>query len=110
MIAVKRQSVTVLTPSWVSDRGRLVADFTAPTSTVYDGCSVQPMAGEELHDERQGAVSRMRLIGPSTMALTHHDRVVHDSLTYDVEGPPQHWPSPTGSLDHVEATLRRVDG
>ena len=38
------------------------------------------------------------------------DRIEHDGVLYDIDGPPQAWDGPTGQPHHIELLLRRDDG
>ena len=101
-----RQTVTVVEPTLVDDRGTMVADYTVPASEVdVPGCSVQPGASAEVLAARQGVSVRWTVYAPSSVVVTARSAVRYAGTLYQVDGEPQRWPSPTGALDHVVVLL-----
>lgn len=110
-MTLRTDTVTLLTPALVTDRGVSYPDWGNATETVVAGCRWQPMVSdEETAQGRQGVVKRLMLFGPPDMALTEHSRVRIDGDDYDVDGHVRRWSSPSGSLDHIEAHLMRAEG
>lgn len=118
MISFKNQTITVLRPTFVVERGDEVPDWSNPTQHLITGCRLQPMSADEVlfsgagggGTARNAVVSRWKLLLPSGADITEHDRVRYADAVYEVDGFVQHWPSPTGALAHGEAVLRRVEG
>lgn len=106
------QSITVVEPTMVDDRGTLVPDYDTPASqTPVAGCSVQPGASAEVLEARQGVSVRWTVYAPASVALTEHSAVrLTDGNLYDVDGRPERWPSPTGGLDHTVILLVDHEG
>lgn len=118
-VSFKNQTVVVVRPDWVVERGNRIPDWSNATEFPVSGCRVQPMTGDEVmfsgaSDEggtnRDSVITRWKLFGPPGMDIEAYDRVRHLGKTYEVEGPPQEWPSPTGVLRHTEARLMLVEG
>lgn len=114
------QTVTVLKPAWVAERGNQIPDWDYATKATVTGCRLQPAQGDEVHfsgssstdggTARDAVITRFKLFGPPGMDVSALDRVTFRGRTFEVEGPPQHWPSPTGLLVHTELYLRVVEG
>lgn len=107
-----RQSIAVVEPALVDDRGTMVPDWSAtPVSEVtVPGCSVQPGASAEVLEARQGVSVRWTVYAPASVALSAHSAVRYAGRLYDVDGEPQRWPSPTGALDHTVILLVDHEG
>ena len=91
--------------------GNLVGDWTTPNELSIAGCRVQPLSSQEVLEHREaGSEVEKRLLMPPSSDLLTTDRVVFDSVTYEVEGAPLRHRSPTGVAAHDEALLRRFDG
>ena len=111
MSTIKRDSITVVRPETIDDRGTPVPDWSDTTETVWSGCRVQPrVAEEETARGRQAVVSFWTVYGPYDMDVDEHDRIVWGAATYEVHGHVRKWQSPTGAVEHVEFDVRRVEG
>lgn len=115
------QTVTVIRPAWRMERGNRLPDWKNATNTTVTGCRVQPMQGEEIlfsgsastegGTARDARLFRYKLFAPIGADIDARDRVsVGGTDVYEVDGPPQPWPGPTGIIAHQEARLKRVDG
>jgi hypothetical protein len=101
-----------------SNYGDQTLDWENATTTTLDGLHVQPVAeGEQLAAGRDAVVTRWRLQMPADVAaslpageLRATDRVVYRGKTYDIDGQPEAWPSPSGTMDHVDAFLVLTEG
>lgn len=109
-ISFKRDTVTVIRPAWIVERGDRIADWGNATEHTVPGCRVQPVVGQEIHDNRDAIVTRWNLFAPSAADIESTDRVRHQGVVYEVEGDIRRWPSPTGALANTQATLQRVEG
>lgn len=101
------QTVELVEPALVEDRGQQVPDWDAPPAsvTVVPGCSVQPGASAETLDARQGVTVRWTVYAPAGIPATAHTGARYDGVLYAIDGAPARWPSPTGGLDHVVLLL-----
>lgn len=111
MISFKNQTVTVIRPNYIAERGNQVPDWTGASEHQVTGCRVQPtVGGEEQSTTRDAIVARWTLFAPAGADIDARDRVRHNGLVYDIDGELRNWSSPTGSLAHIEADLLRVKG
>ncbi len=101
-----------------SNYGDSVLDWPNATTTTLEGVHVQPVAEpEQLTAGRDTVVTRWRLQLPADVAaslpageLQATDRVVYREKTYEIDGQPEAWPSPSGTMDHVDAFLVLTEG
>jgi len=84
-------------------------DWTSPALLSVGGCSVQPVAGEEIQLDRDATVSRWVMYAPLTADITSVDRVRHNGTDYEVDGSVQEWPDVFG-MGYKQALLRKVSG
>lgn len=108
--AIGTQTVTVIRPAWVDDHGSAVADWSNATESESNGWSVQPLGAPEILDHRDSTGIRWRAYGPPGVDVESTDRLRFADTTYEVDGEPLRWTSPTGRLDHVELTLLVWEG
>jgi len=59
---------------------------------------------------RSATRTRQILYAPPDVDLEHDDRVEVDGLVYQLDGDVQSWGSGDGTLDHVVASLQRIEG
>ncbi len=104
-------NLTVVSPTWIDDRGASVPDWNTTTSVEETDWRVQPLSSAEiLAMGRQGVTTMLKAHGPHDTALTEHDRAIVDDVTYEVDGAIQRFKSITGHMAHVEVYLKRVEG
>lgn len=101
-------SVTVIEPSWVDDRGTMRADYDNPvSSTPVSGCSVQPGASsEDLQNRTQNTIRWTAFIRKIT-PVSDHAAIEYGGTRYSLSGSAAHWKSPTGAVSNT--TLSLVD-
>jgi hypothetical protein len=105
-------SVTVITPVMVDDRGKQVPDWSqAPAATVVvAGCSVQPGASAEDLVGRDAVTIRWTVWAPPGTQITAYDHVQVGARVFAVDGEPAVWRSPTGAVSHVQFLLIDWEG
>lgn len=82
-------------------------DWTNPTRTDVDGCSVQPASSDEFTIDRDTFITRLVVYTPSDVDVRASDRVEWQSETYDIDGDVLRWEF--GALAHVVINIRRSD-
>lgn len=88
--------------------GRTVPDWGAAADELtIPGWTVQPGDMSEDLVNRSNQTARYSAIGPAGADIKGLDAVRYQGVLYQVDGGPQHWPSPTGGLDHT--FLRLID-
>ena len=105
------QTVTVLRCPETTAYGRVERSWANPTRTDVAGCSVQPAAsvtdwGDPARVREIDAV----LYAPPGADIREGDRISVDGRTYEVDGAPMAWASPTGAVSHVYCNLKAWSG
>ena len=104
-------TITIVRPSWVEERGKKFPDYRAPAETVtVTGCSVQPAGTSETLTARQAESVRLTVYAPPGTVIGAHDAVDFDGVRYAVDGRSQAWRSPTGAASNVIAYLVDWEG
>jgi len=102
MMRLGSETLVVLTPTWVDDRGTQVADYANARASTVKWCSMQPVQSTEPVDGRQAVVSRYVARMPEGTRIASFSRVQHRGVAYDVDGEPQRWGAP---IPHVKVSL-----
>lgn len=105
------QTVVVLMPEEIVERGETVESWTVPTRTPIDGCSVQPGNGGRDFEHADGVVADFTVYLPETAMVPRRARVelpVTDGQ-FVLLGEPEPWIYGLRT-DHVRIRLRRRDG
>lgn len=103
------RDITILRAAAATDvYGNTTDNWSAATSTAAVGWVTDRESGEDTRDRDQ-QTRLWKLYAPADTDVTGHDRVVCDSLTFEVVGPPARVWTPRGE-HHVEADLRLVEG
>lgn len=112
------QTITILHPSFITERGSEKANYTEPASlTVVEGCILEPLPSRDAQGDREAVLHEWHLMAPPGTVLASVDMVLLGRVTaeeleaYDgqrlgVHGDPQDWDSPTGLVDYIEARVR----
>lgn len=106
-----RQSVTILTPALIEERGETVEDWSTPDSTMVSGCSVQPGSGDRDFEHANGVTADFTVYLPPEAVVPRRARVelpVADGQ-FVILGEPEPWIFGM-STDHVRIRLKRRDG
>lgn len=106
------QTIEIVEPHLVDDRGKQVPDWDAEPAAVTPvaGCSVQPGASAEVLTARTAVTVRWTVYAPPGLPVTAHSGVRYAGRLYQVDGAPSLWPSPTGGLDHTVLLLIDWEG
>jgi hypothetical protein len=98
-------------PLAAGDRhGARKRDWTRAVTTTVPRCSVQPYAATETTTDREFTSTHVRLFAPPGAPMKATGRVVHNGITYDVDGEPATWRDLDGRPSHVEVALKRLTG
>lgn len=104
-------TVTIIRPSMVSERGKDRPDYNSPASTeTVGGCSVQPAGTSENLSGRQASLSRLTLYMPAGTEVGAHDMVLWQGVRYHATGASQAWRSPFGGVSHSIVSLTEWEG
>lgn len=106
-----RDEVTVQRGVLTEKRGTQVIDWANPEEITLGGCSVQPTVATRDFDGRTIQVSEeWTLYAPPGSDLKAGDRVVWNNTTFEINGAPMAWKSPTGRISHMWARLAEWRG
>lgn len=94
----------------VDEYGNTTRDFDPVASYETVKGWVAQTTGIEILDGRTAEVTTWEALLPAGTDVTAVDRVVCDSVTYELDGPPNHVRRPRRGEWYVHARLRRVDG
>lgn len=110
MLSFATQTVTVVRPAYIVQRGDTIPDWGNATTHDIVNCVVQPLVGDEVLGDRDSVQYRWKMFLPPNSDITAYDRVIHQGVTYEVDGDIQRWPSPSGAITHDECALNLVRG
>jgi hypothetical protein len=103
-LAVALSPLTIQSPTLVeNDFGNLVTSWDAPVSVPSAGV-VQPVTtskGNKSEGRRQ-VTTGYRIYIPGEAPVTSRDRIVWKSLVLELDGDPEFWEDPDGSVHHTE--------
>lgn len=106
-----RDVVTVKRAAEVDKRGTVVLDWDNPQTFELSGCSVQPSTTSRDFDGRTVQVSEdWTLYAPPNSDLLAGDRIEWQDATFEINGAPMPWTSPTGRVSHMYARLSEWRG
>ena len=99
-------SVTVVRPGSTTSRGSTVPDWANATCKAVSDVQVTPLSTVQDRDGRVLQVSdRFTLRAPYGADIKAGDRIIHDGVTYEIEGDPRSTKSPTGRVSNVRCEL-----
>lgn len=85
-------------------------NWAAAAEETLTGWTVQPGVTDELVAGRDATLIQWTAIGPGGADVLSTDRIKHQGVTYEVDGEPARWPSPTGALDNTLLLLKKWKG
>lgn len=101
-----RDTVTVIRPKMVDQRGSLVPDYTQATESTLSGVSVQPSStADSTVEVRFNSSFDAIMYAPANADIQRLDRIRWRTFTFDVDGVAMPWVSASGSLDHMVVHL-----
>ena len=101
-----KESVTVVRAKEKDSRGTKILDWSDTVRTALSGCSVQPNTSTRDFDGRTIQVTEdWTLYAPPGADIKAGDRIEWESNTFEVNGAPMPWKSPTGRVSHMWARL-----
>ena len=104
------ETITVKRPAWVDARGTKVPDWAHATTRTVAGCSVQTGETSMDLDGRTETALGGAVYAPPGADIHAGDRIIAATGTYEVDGEPMPWRSPTGRVSHLKANIQRWKG
>lgn len=106
-----RDTVAVLHPGTIIERGSEIPDWLTATRTTVNRCSVQPAATNLSEDGRVlGITDGLTCYMPANAPVMAGDRIEYNGKQYTITGEVRAWPSATGALDHIILNLEAYSG
>ena len=99
------ETVKVTRAPWRDARGTKVRDWANASTHTVLGCSVQPASTSRNFERAQQETDRWALYAPPGSDIEAGDRISHHGATFEVDGAPYTWKSPTGRVTHMHANL-----
>lgn len=110
-LSFMRDVVTVVRPVEKTVRGSTVPDWENATEHQVSRCQVVAASTQQDRDGRVVNVSDSRTFRACYDAdVEPGDRIVHEGVTYEVDGEVFHSKSPTGRVSTTRCSLRRWEG
>lgn len=104
------ETVTIERAPLETVRGSAVRDWTKAQPHTISGCSVQPASTSSNEERAEQVTDRWELYAPPGADIETGDRVMWSGHTFDIDGAPYQWASPTGRVTHLHAHLVRWEG
>lgn len=105
-----QDSVKILRAPLVDERGTKVRNWTNATEHTIYPCSVQPASTSAYLADRENLHIKMTLYAESNADIKKFDRVVFNDETFEIDGAPYIWKSPSGATSHKICSLISTDG
>lgn len=107
-----RETITRIRPATKTSRGVAVPDWEHASSATIAGCSVQPAGSSRNFTSARvlALEDAYTLFAPPGADIRPGDRVACEAGTFETDGAPEIWKSPTGRVSHIQFTLRRWEG
>ena len=106
-----RDTVTRKRAQQVDNRGTITLDWSNPQTLPIAGCSVQPNTSTRDFDGRTIQVTEeWTLYAPFGSDIAAGDRIEWNGITFEINGAPMPWQSPTGRVSHIWARLAEWRG
>lgn len=111
MVSFATKTVVRIRPGTIMERGTPYPDWENATEVSIPNCVVT-WNGTALNQEGRilGINDNRVLYAPLTADIKEGDRIRYGSKTYEIDGDPMDWNSPTGALDHYVINLKRYEG
>lgn len=110
LTALLVHDVSIVRAGSTTDRyGATIKNWATATTTATSGWVTQVSGVEDRTDGREAQVGTWVLYLPVDTDVVGGDRVVWESYTFEVDGPPNRAWTPRGE-HHVEARLRLIEG
>lgn len=118
-VSFQNQTIVILKPNYINERGDAIVDWTNPTRVTQSRCRLQPRVRDEIYfagSNGQGGVARdavqraFVVFAPLDTPITEYDRIEYKGIQFDVEGFIRPWLSVTGDLAHIEFVVQEISG
>lgn len=106
-----KDTIVIIEPGTKSAHGNDVDDWITPASEItVTGCYVELSVSAEDLVNRDATLAAGTAFAPAGTSCSHRAHVVHDGVTFAVDGNAFEMHSYSGALDHVPIPLQRWEG
>lgn len=110
MLSFMTETVTRVRPVMAEDSRHNLIPSTKGEELLISGCSVQPGATAEDIAMRDTVTIRLTVYAPFGADVRADDLIIWRGRTYQVNGHPEQWSSPSGAVSHVKFSLVDWEG
>lgn len=103
-------TLTVEEPVWVEERGKRTRTYPGTNVVTVEGCSVQPGAVSTELSLRDNTQILVTAFLPAGTVVSRFAKIVYETDEYSIDGIPQRWKSPLGTVDHIVLPLIAWEG
>lgn len=111
MVSFAKKTVTRIRAGTITERGTEYPDWNNTNDRDIPGCCLTWRSTAMSQEGRVLGIENTRvLFAPLDADIQEGDRIKYRGETYEIDGGPKDWESPTGAIDHYEITLKRYKG
>ena len=111
LLSFFNKTVTRIRPGSITERGITYPDWDNTSELQIDNCVVTWQGTTLSQDGRIMGISDTKMLyAPLDADFKAGDRIRYGTKTYEIDGDPMDWESPTGALNHFEIPLKRYEG
>lgn len=111
LLSFFNKTVTRIRPGSITERGITYPDWDNTSELQIDNCVVTWQGTTLSQDGRVMGISDTKILyAPLDADIKEGDRIRYGTKTYEIDGNPMDWESPTGTLNHFEIPLKRYEG
>ena len=111
MVSFAKTTVTRIRAGTITERGTEYPDWNNTDKLNIPDCCLTWRSTAMSQEGRVLGIENTRvLFAPLDADIKEGDRIKYRGETYEIDGDPKDWESPTGAIDHYEITLKRYKG
>ena len=111
MVSFAKNTVTRIRAGTITERGTEYPDWDNTDDIDIPNCCLTWRSTAMSQEGRVLGIEDTRvLFAPLDADIQKGDRIKYRGKTYEIDGDPRDWESPTGAIDHYEITLKRSEG
>lgn len=105
------ETIIVVKPAVTEKNGKPQLDWDNANRVKVRRCHVQPSTTDRDYDGRLVSVSdELTVYAPISADIESRDRIIYEGDTYQINGEPMKWKSPTGRVSQQQIKIKRWRG